>query len=106
MGIRFRKNARVRYHDGSVVGDIVFARKKVVVFLDGCFWHRCPAHGTAPNKNADYWRTKLDLNVRRDVEVNAALRAEGWTVIRLWEHVPPEQAAERIAASLESWGRC
>lgn len=66
--------------------DIVFPRERVAVFLDGCFWHRCPDHFQAPSQNANWWCAKISRNVERDREVNATLKREGWTVLRFWEH--------------------
>ena len=77
--------------------DIVFGPTKVAVFVDGCFWHRCPKHGSLPGTNVDYWLPKLERNVERDAETNSLLRAAGWRVIRVWEHQDPEVAARRIA---------
>lgn len=78
--------------------DVVFARRKVAVFVDGCFWHRCPDHGTDPKNNSDWWRAKLDRNVERDRDTDAALRAAGWHVARVWEHEDMAAAATTIAA--------
>lgn len=80
--------------------DIVFRRKKVVVFVDGCFWHGCPDHGTRPKTNAGYWRAKIGRNVERDRLNEAELNAAGWTVIRVWEHEQATDAAERISRTL------
>lgn len=66
--------------------DIVFPGRKVVVFVDGCFWHMCPSHFTMPKKNRTFWEAKLKRNVARDHEVNNALDKQGWKVIRVWEH--------------------
>lgn len=82
--------------------DIAFTRPKVAVFIDGCFWHRCPRHGTRPRVNQAYWGPKLDANVRRDRAVNEALRADGWTVKRVWEHVPFDRAADLIEAAVRA----
>lgn len=76
--------------------DIVFTRARVVVFVDGCFWHGCPEHGTWPKQNADWWQEKIEANKRRDRDTDARLRAAGWTVIRVWEHDDPRRAADRI----------
>lgn len=83
-----------------VRADIVFTRQRVAVFVDGCFWHRCPRHGTDPGRNGDFWKEKLDRNVERDRVVDAALRSAGWTVLRFWEHVPAVEAAEQILSEL------
>jgi len=68
--------------------------------VDGCFWHRCPEHGTSPRSNSDYWRAKLDRNVARDQRVDAALSQAGWRSVRVWEHEDPGEAAAHIAAVL------
>lgn len=78
--------------------DIVFTRQKIAVFIDGCFWHACPEHFVMPRSNPAYWVPKIEGNQRRDRETNDALRAAGWTVTRFWEHDPPAQVADRIAA--------
>ena len=77
--------------------DIVFAPSRVAVFVDGCFWHRCPEHGTRPKNNEEWWDEKLTANVTRDRRVDAQLREAGWEVLRFWEHEDPLQAAERVA---------
>ena len=61
--------------------DVVFTKARVAVFVDGCFWHGCPAHATSPKANASWWREKLDGNVRRDRDTDNRLRAAGWTEI-------------------------
>jgi DNA mismatch endonuclease (patch repair protein) len=82
--------------------DIVFTGARLAVFVDGCFWHRCPDHGTSPRTNSDYWQAKLDRNVARDLRNNDALTASGWTVVRVWEHEDVADAADRIEAILSS----
>jgi DNA mismatch endonuclease (patch repair protein) len=82
--------------------DIVFTRLRIAVFVDGCFWHSCPIHGTVPKTNADYWVPKLERNRLRDVETNRALEASGWTVIRIWEH---ESIADASARVIDAVGR-
>ena len=79
-GFRYRK------HYGPHRIDIAFPWRKVAVFVDGCFWHSCPVHGTVPEANKDYWQSKLERNRSRDLRTTAALESEGWTVIRVWEH--------------------
>ena len=76
--------------------DLAFLGPKVAVFVDGCFWHGCPRHATAPKNNADWWRAKLDANRARDRRVDAHLEEAGWSVIRIWEHEDPDAAADRI----------
>eukprot|EP01133_Synstelium_polycarpum_P019814 gene19814-23735_t len=69
--------------------DLVFPRRKVAVFVDGCFWHSCPQHATFPKNNAQWWTDKLAANVVRDRDTDARLAEQGWTVIRVWEHEDP-----------------
>lgn len=73
--------------------DVVFTRARVVVFVDGCFWHGCPMHGTQPKANAEWWRSKLEANVARDRDTDERLRAAGWRVVRIWEHEDMRAAA-------------
>lgn len=96
-GSRYRCDYPIRL-DGyrSIRADIVFPRVRVAVFVDGCFWHRCPTHGSTPAANRDYWAPKLDRNVERDREADEALRAGGWVPVHVWEHEPPSEAAERV----------
>lgn len=76
--------------------DLVFAGARVAVFVDGCFWHGCPQHGTRPQRNAEWWAEKLDANQRRDAECTAALDGLGWLVLRYWEHEEPTAVAADI----------
>ena len=80
-GLRYRLHYRITGRP-----DIVFPRQKTAIFIDGCFWHGCPAHRTHPKNNADFWRTKIENNIARDADVTKILEAEGWTVLRFWEH--------------------
>lgn len=80
--------------------DLVFPRRRVAVYVDGCFWHRCPIHATDPKNNAQWWADKLAGNVERDRDTDARLAATGWTVIRVWEHEDPIAAATRVADAL------
>jgi DNA mismatch endonuclease (patch repair protein) len=99
-GLRFRKDLRLTPDGVHVRPDIVFTRARVAVFVDGCFWHRCPIHGNEPKRNTNYWGPKLDRNVWRDRRQDEALRSVGWTVVRVWEHEPVEKAAELVIAAL------
>ena len=80
--------------------DLVFPRARVAVFVDGCFWHRCPRHATSPKNNAAWWATKLDGNVARDRDTDERLAAAGWTVVRIWEHEDPVTAADAVEVAL------
>jgi DNA mismatch endonuclease, patch repair protein len=77
--------------------DVVFADAHVAVYLDGCFWHGCPEHGTWPKANAEWWREKLDANRRRDAVASKILEEAGWRVLRFWAHEPVAAAARTIA---------
>ena len=96
-GLRYRVDMRLP-QIGRTRPDIVFTRAKVAVFVDGCFWHRCPEHKSFPKTNAEWWRRKLDTNVERDHRTDAALTKAGWIVIRIWEHEEPIKAADRVEA--------
>jgi DNA mismatch endonuclease (patch repair protein) len=80
--------------------DVVFTRARVAVFVDGCFWHGCPTHGTRPKSNAEWWGDKLEANFTRDRDTDTRLAAAGWRVIRLWEHDDMEAAASEIHSLL------
>ena len=82
--------------------DITFVRARIAVFVDGCFWHRCPEHGTIPKNNREWWSTKLAGNVARDRATDDALAEQGWTVIRVWEHEDPMTAADHIASQVRT----
>jgi DNA mismatch endonuclease (patch repair protein) len=81
--------------------DIAFTRAKVAVFLDGCFWHACPLHATQPKTNMSWWRSKLDANRLRDSDTSQRLQDLGWTVVRIWEHVPELEAIAMIENALD-----
>lgn len=76
--------------------DLVFTRARVAVFLDGCFWHGCPEHFHLPATNPEYWGPKIAANAARDAETDRLLAAEGWAVLRFWEHTVAVEAATRI----------
>ncbi|WP_353982188.1 very short patch repair endonuclease [Salinicola endophyticus] len=80
--------------------DLVFTRCKVAIFVDGCFWHSCPMHGTVPKTNTKWWVEKLARNVERDRDTDRLLKEAGWIVLRFWEHESPQAAAEEVAAVL------
>ncbi len=80
--------------------DLVFPRRRVAVYVDGCFWHSCPQHATFPKNNAEWWAAKLSANVQRDRDTDARLQAAGWTVVRVWEHEDSVVAATRVEDAL------
>lgn len=99
-GLRYRVDMPVRAGGAKARPDLVFTRARVAVFVDGCFWHRCPEHGLEPRANSTYWKPKLAANVARDARNNADLAREGWLVVRVWEHEQVEIAAARGEAAV------
>jgi DNA mismatch endonuclease (patch repair protein) len=95
-GYRYRVNIALNAPGRRVRPDLVFTRRRLAVFVDGCYWHRCPEHGRMPSDPTGYWRSKLQRNVDRDRAVDQALRAAGWRVLRIWEHIPVEQAIAEV----------
>jgi DNA mismatch endonuclease (patch repair protein) len=96
-----RRGLRFRKHVSPLPGlrcrpDVVFTKRRIAVFVDGCFWHRCPLHGSRPKANADWWQQKLGANVARDRRNDQALAAAGWHVLRFWTHESVEAMAETI----------
>jgi DNA mismatch endonuclease (patch repair protein) len=102
-GLRFRKHARplpdLRCHV-----DILFPKQRIAVFVDGCFWHGCPAHGRLPQTNAGFWSAKVGRNRTRDARNDAALFAAGWDVVRVWEHEDPVAVADRVERLVRAIG--
>lgn len=96
LGYRYRKDFRLDLPSRRVRPDIAFTGRKVAVFVDGCFWHACPDHGSKPKSNEWYWSPKLARNVERDRAADEALAQAGWTVLRLWEHVPLDDAVTAV----------
>jgi DNA mismatch endonuclease (patch repair protein) len=96
LGLRYRKHYPIVLPERTVRPDIVFPRQRVAVFVDGCFWHRCPEHGNRPLRNVAYWDSKLERNVSRDAQVDAALAQNGWQSIRVWEHEDASVASVRL----------
>lgn len=76
--------------------DLVFPTARLAVFVDGCFWHGCPTHHVAAKANAEFWAEKVRRTRERDAETDLQLAEEGWTVLRIWEHVAVEQAADLV----------
>ena len=80
--------------------DFVFRPRRLVVFVDGCFWHGCPRHGTQPQGNAAFWHAKFRRNRERDRCDTRNLRRAGWTVVRLWEHALRAKARPALLSKL------
>lgn len=91
-GLRFRVNYRVL----PGTPDIAFTRARIAVFVDGCFWHACPIHGTLPKNNREWWKEKLRKNQERDREKDAALEGMGWLTLHYWAHDDIEEIADEI----------
>ncbi|MBV9096492.1 MAG: very short patch repair endonuclease [Frankiaceae bacterium] len=98
LGLRYRVDVAPIPSQPRRRADIVFPRRRLAVFVDGCFWHGCEDHGVRPTANAEYWRAKLLRNMERDRETDALLIAAGWRVMRVWEHEPAQAAAARVHA--------
>lgn len=100
LGLRYRVSYPVPGQRRRTI-DIAFTRAHVAVFVDGCFWHGCPEHGTRPAANSEWWTTKLSANRARDEDTTRALDDSGWAVVRVWEHEDPGEAASRIRVLVE-----
>ncbi|MEW9527384.1 very short patch repair endonuclease [Microbispora sp. NPDC049125] len=96
LGLRCRVSARP-LPSLRRTADMVFTRAKVAVFVDGCFWHRCPLHYSAAATNPEYWVEKVRRTCERDVETNRLLTLAGWLSIRVWEHEDAREAAAKVA---------
>ena len=92
MGLRYRLHRK----DLPGKPDIVFGSSKVAVFVDGCYWHNCPEHGTIPKNNREWWKEKFQRNRERDNRKDAQLKEMGWLPIHVWEHEDPDTAARNI----------
>lgn len=97
-GLRYRVDYRLPLRGLRRRADIAFPGPRVAVFVDGCFWHCCPEHGTRPANNAAWWAAKLDANVARDADTDRRLSDAGWTVVRVWEHAELVESAQRVMA--------
>ena len=100
-----RSTFNSQQHCLQVRPDFVFPKLRLAVFVDGCFWHGCPRHGSQPKGNGAFWRKKLAANVARDRRVNRALRRSGWKVLRIWEHALKWTAKEKAKGGLGAEGR-
>jgi DNA mismatch endonuclease, patch repair protein len=96
MGLRFRVD-RAPIDGLRRRADIVFGPAKVAVYVDGCFWHGCPAHARPKTiANTDYWSAKMDRNRARDADTDRRLGEAGWAVVRVWEHDDPRSVAANV----------
>jgi DNA mismatch endonuclease (patch repair protein) len=105
--VRGRKRRDTAGRPSSAVGrplavrpDFVFRKERLVVFVDGCFWHGCPRHFTRPKARRAFWDAKIAANRARDRRIDRALRAAGWRVLHLWEHALEPRAVARTLARL------
>jgi DNA mismatch endonuclease (patch repair protein) len=103
-GWRFRVDLPVDCGGTRCRPDIAFTHWRVAVFVDGCFWHGCPQHGVPPKTNTSYWGPKLARNRERDRRDTGLLGESGWTVVRVWEHLPADQALPVVEAALLAQG--
>lgn len=100
-GLRYRIDVRP-LESLNRRADIVFRSIKLAIFIDGCFWHGCPLHGTLPKANAEFWELKIARNIERDRDTDFKLISAGWKVIRVWEHEDPKTAAENISIYIQN----
>jgi len=100
-GLRYRKNVK------KLVGkpDIYFASKKLVVFLDSCFWHGCKDHCRMPSSNVEYWEKKISRNKKRDKEVTKYYKDNGFKIIRIWEHELKANFKKKIEEVVSEFNR-
>ena len=96
QGLRYRVDQPLPF-DKRRRADLTFSRARVVVFIDGCFWHGCSEHFVAPKSHPEYWAPKIAANRARDAETTQRLSDDGWTVLRFWEHEDPAAVADSIA---------
>lgn len=94
-------------HPKSILGkpDFIFCKKKIAVFVDGCFWHGCGTctRNRRPATNTAFWRKKIERNMLRDKCVTRNLRRSGWTVLRVWEHAiekTPDKVVRKLSAAV------
>ena len=104
-GLRYRVAYRIPGQRRRTI-DIAVTRRKIAVYIDGCFWHSCPEHFHLPKTNAEWWVRKMAMNRARDAASTAQLEALGWTVLRFWEHEPPHRVAAAIVAAAREPDGC
>lgn len=98
-GLRYRVQQRIEGLPRRKV-DIVFSRARLIVLVDGCFWHGCEQHRSTPRTNTDWWAWKIQRTQERDADTNRRLAKLGWSVLRVWEHELPVGAADRVQEQL------
>ena len=96
MGLRYAVDAPLPLPGTRRRADLLFVGPKIAVFVDGCYWHGCPTHGSRPKSNADWWADKLASNARRDADTDRRLSDAGWLALRFWEHTDPGAAAVAV----------
>lgn len=94
----WRRNYNVKGHP-----DFVFLKKKIAVFVDGCFWHghKCQKH--KPEDNSEYWQKKIKYNKSHDRKINELFKIRDWTVIRIWECELKECNKRKLMAKITKW---
>lgn len=104
-GLRFRVDFPIRPGGGRLVRpDVVFTRRRIAVYVDGCFWHGCPVHWRPSRTNSAYWDEKVIVNRERDAQITQVLEADGWTVFRFWEHESMIDAAQTVREAVRRLG--
>jgi len=103
-GLRYLTHSGYKAHYQQAIPgqpDLIFPRKRTVIFVDGCFWHGCPQCNKNPEQSGDFWRDKISANIERDRKITALLEEENWTVIRVPEHeIRTKTALEHTAECL------
>lgn len=97
-GLRYRTRTRIE----GAKPDVAFLGKRLLVFVDGCFWHGCPQHYTKPTENAEFWSAKIEKNRARDARNNQTLEAQGWKVLRFWE-CEVEKDLDRVVTTIQRY---
>ena len=102
--ILWRHGLRYRTHDRTILGrpDISNKGKRLAIFVDGCFWHRCPKCYREPETNRDFWRSKVEENRRRREVVRDGLERQGFRVVEIWEHEAgsPDAVMKKMGACI------
>jgi DNA mismatch endonuclease (patch repair protein) len=98
LGLRYRVDHLIR--GIGTKPDIVFKRAKLAIFIDGCYWHGCPKHGTIPKTNTAFWLEKIKGNRDRDERLTQSLVLAGWLVLRLWSHESLDVMVDRVRVAL------